>query len=63
MHWHRLKLVLRRVNPLSARKTPPSTSETAYGADGPRKCAMLQTVRMPFAQRGDYCQKESVEKL
>lgn len=45
MYWHKSKLVLHRVNPLSVQRALRSTVVMALGADGLRKCVTLQTVR------------------
>ena len=62
IYWHRSSLVLRRVNPSNVQKARLSTVETAFGADGQKRCVTLRIVRMPFAQKDDYCPKESAAK-
>jgi hypothetical protein len=49
MLWLKLKIVLQLVNPSNAQKVLLSFVEMAFGADGLKKCAMLQIVPLLYA--------------
>jgi len=62
IYWLNQKLVLQHVALLNAAKTPLSTGETPFGANGPRNCATSLTALTPCASKGGCCREEFAAK-